>query len=770
MRKNFKFILSFMFLFLLVFLAACNGEANVGVKSATINDDNELVFTLTNDETINVGVVVGEDGSVGPAGAVGAIGETGVGIKTIVVNEQGELVVTLTDNKEINLGVVIGTDGADGADGEKGEKGDKGDKGETGDTGLTAYELYKKNFPGYTGTELEWLVELAKGNLALTVTVELNGGAFAEGYVAPAEVMKGEVINLENPTLEGAVFAGWFTDPEFENEFVAEVLLEDVSLYAKWEVELDLVLDGGQLPVENLLVDYDSTHVVVPRYNNIDWSGSEMVLQGTFNANWNNFALKKTEFAGLYTVLGHGPGYDNQDADLFLIYHDSVTGTYAPVVKSLMTAELTGTYVIIEKLVTPVDVYFLQVSDVTANVKLSVGTDVVALPVPQKVGYNFGGWFENADFSGEAVVEYPGVAPEGKTYYAKWDIKKFHVEFETGVGSAIETAVVDYNNKLVRPADPVSDDYNFVGWFTNSALTAAYDFETLITADLVLYAKWEHKYPEVVAILDSIPTYIDGDYQLPSEGVVWALKEGEDATLYDVETGTLLRLARFEQIIVVGTLPDEYSFEVTLAFGIADPTKTQFYYNANGTVAATGGTYDTQVATAGFEGYSIIVGGKQYFLGKKAYIALSGTEAGQTFSRDQLRPYGTLTGTSEYNLGLTTGAVLGTQRGYGVLYENTGDVAIQFDLRDTYGRTGADFAGYGKMIFQPQADGTYKVMPTMPATTAAAYMVTLNPGEMVWCPHTWETGGTYLYQPPYANGVLVADTIIEIRQFKAVFE
>ena len=44
-------------------------------------------------------------------GQNGDKGTDGVGILTAVINENGELVITLTDGNEVNLGVVVGEDG-----------------------------------------------------------------------------------------------------------------------------------------------------------------------------------------------------------------------------------------------------------------------------------------------------------------------------------------------------------------------------------------------------------------------------------------------------------------------------------------------------------------------------------------------------------------------------------------------------------------------------------------------------------------------------------
>lgn len=137
-----------------------DGEDGVSVIKAELNDQGELVFTLSNSTTYNIGVIKGEKGDKG---------EDGIGIASVEINENQELIIILSDNTEHNLGVVKGEKGDTGLQGEKGDKGEegrgikeivindnilkitltdetiidlgniKGDKGENGKDGLTPF-------------------------------------------------------------------------------------------------------------------------------------------------------------------------------------------------------------------------------------------------------------------------------------------------------------------------------------------------------------------------------------------------------------------------------------------------------------------------------------------------------------------------------------------------------------------------------------------------------------------------------------------------------
>ena len=78
------------------------------------------------------------------------------------------------------------------------------------------------------------------------------------------------------------------------------------------------------------------------------------------------------------------------------------------------------------------------------------------------------------------------------TLYAVWKINTtgdYVVTFDTGYG--IITMNVDKDAIIDSIVDPVRDGYTFVGWYADKEYKNKYDFNTKITSDLTLYAKWE---------------------------------------------------------------------------------------------------------------------------------------------------------------------------------------------------------------------------------------------------------------------------------------
>lgn len=55
-----------------------------------------------------------------------------------------------------------------------------------------------------------------------------------------------------------------------------------------------------------------------------------------------------------------------------------------------------------------------------------------------------------------------------------------------------ESQEVKENEKVAIPnSEPIRNSYIFKGWYTNSTCTIQYDFESLVTSNINLYAKWE---------------------------------------------------------------------------------------------------------------------------------------------------------------------------------------------------------------------------------------------------------------------------------------
>lgn len=107
---------------------------------------------------------------------------------------------------------------------------------------------------------------------------------------------------------------------------------------------------------------------------------------------------------------------------------------------------------------------------------------------------------------GNLVYVSDKVSSQEEKWFEKLGIEKasdyFTVEFDTGVDATIASQTIKINNTAMQPADPTNGDFEFIGWYYvvkggtegNPTYTEkAFDFDTQITQDYSLYAKYKNE-------------------------------------------------------------------------------------------------------------------------------------------------------------------------------------------------------------------------------------------------------------------------------------
>lgn len=113
-----------------------------------------------------------------------------------------------------------GSTGAQGPAGEQGLPGQTGPAGEAGLDGLSAFDLYLVEFPGYPGTEADFIRDLASGVLVIDVTLE-----FLDGSTESYQFFKGDTFGTSPFVLD------WFLEDSFDTAANNEVVLESTTLF-----------------------------------------------------------------------------------------------------------------------------------------------------------------------------------------------------------------------------------------------------------------------------------------------------------------------------------------------------------------------------------------------------------------------------------------------------------------------------------------------------------------------------------------------------------
>ncbi|WP_083635527.1 S-layer homology domain-containing protein [Peptoniphilus porci] len=118
---------------------------------------------------------------------------------------------------------------------------------------------------------------------------------------------------------------------------------------------------------------------------------------------------------------------------------------------------------------------------------------------PTKDGYIFKGWYD-----GDTKVTFPYEVTRSVTLTAKW-AEKFTVTFNSDGGSEVPSQDVESGQKANEPLKPKKEGYTFKGWYDGDT---KFDFNTAITGDKSLKAKWEKDVP-VTKVLSISERYYD---------------------------------------------------------------------------------------------------------------------------------------------------------------------------------------------------------------------------------------------------------------------
>lgn len=119
------------------------------------------------------------------------------------------------------------------------------------------------------------------------------------------------------------------------------------------------------------------------------------------------------------------------------------------------------------------------------------GGKVTAPSNPTRTGYTFAGWHQDAEGTGSAFNLATKTFAVDTYCYAKWTINTYTVTYNSNGGSPVTSETVDYGEAFAEPANPTLEGNVFGGWYTdNETFENLYDFATLATEDITLYAKW----------------------------------------------------------------------------------------------------------------------------------------------------------------------------------------------------------------------------------------------------------------------------------------
>lgn len=253
-----------------------------------------------------------------------------------------------------------------------------------------------------------------------------------------------------DPTKSGLTFVGWTLDGE-PYDFASPVK-GDITLVAQWT---------------------DKNKYTVKFLNGSSVLREISVEEGSKIASYVP-ELKGYDFGGWY-----------KDSALLTVFDfDELISSNTNIFAKLTETEYTITYILND-----------GINDAANPDKYTVSDGTVTLKDATKYGFAFVGWFtagEGGDKkSSLSIDDFDGTEIK---LYAIFEAIEYTVTFDANGGVlAADTegeVLVGHGNTVARPADPVRENYEFVGWTVNDV---AYDFDSVITSDITIKAQWTVK-------------------------------------------------------------------------------------------------------------------------------------------------------------------------------------------------------------------------------------------------------------------------------------
>ena len=220
---------------------------NMDMEGETLPAGSSVTVTKTTspegDLLFLIGVPQGVQGDKGDTGETGATGPQGVSVTNATVNEDGDLVITLSAGDPINAGSVIGP---------------QGEQGEVGPTGASVDRIERTSGTGAPGTTDTYTVYLTDGKTGGTFQVYNGSNGTGSGdFMADGSVpMTGDlqmgghkITNLAEPTDNTDAASKEYVDDTITVSLVGNYIPMGQKGQANGVASLD---NSGKVPNEQL--------------------------------------------------------------------------------------------------------------------------------------------------------------------------------------------------------------------------------------------------------------------------------------------------------------------------------------------------------------------------------------------------------------------------------------------------------------------------------------------------------------------------------------
>ncbi|MBR3163123.1 MAG: InlB B-repeat-containing protein, partial [Clostridia bacterium] len=324
-----------------------------------------------------------------------------------------------------------------------------------------------------------------------------------------------KLVEPKAPEKEGYTFVGWYTDESFSTTYNFDTAVKnDLNLYAKWNIKKYTITyntNGGN-NIEKAEVEYGSKIENLPTPTKTGYTFQKWTLNKTTQAPpetmpAKNITLKANWKQNEYTIAFNTNG-GNEINSITEKYNENIEEIQTPVKKGYKFAgwykdkELTEVYTLTQMPAENITLYAKWTENENIIYYVTNGGELdksspttfttgrkTELKAPQKDGYEFEGWYTSEQYN-EKVTSINTNNDEDIVLYAKWADNKYTISFNTNGGSTISQIKGNYGDEIEQPINPTKKGYNFIGWYTDPELTEEYEFDTIPSENITLYAGW----------------------------------------------------------------------------------------------------------------------------------------------------------------------------------------------------------------------------------------------------------------------------------------
>lgn len=291
------------------------------------------------------------------------------------------------------------------------------------------------------------------------ITYDLAGGSTSE-TLKDEYTEKTETFTLPLPTRDGYTFLGWYNAANQKIEIIKKGTTGDLSLTAQWKI----------------------TQYTLKFKTNCDKTVNDLIYS-------------KDKTITLPDLTGSKPGYDFKGwFDNAACAGAAITASTVPYPKD--NTQPTTLYAKWEAQKHTIT-FVTNGGSAIRPLEYAFDKETTLPKKTTKAGYTFAGWYENKDFSGEAIASIKQYTKYVDfTLYAKWTPFEYDIEFKFNHGAFLPGTVKPEkytieSDDILLPI-PCRDVFSFVGWYDNDLLTGATQafIKKGSVGDKTFYAKW----------------------------------------------------------------------------------------------------------------------------------------------------------------------------------------------------------------------------------------------------------------------------------------